>query len=226
MLHKVLSVSLSLYPSSDFSGQTHQQLELLSISWHQAGWNVHQFFSYSTDQSAYGIYENGVCTKTVTDLLDIPFDDFVTFYIGSSSSFELALQDAGLPVRQLESGRKAPTYQTRVLTVKSGPFSGTVGMSLRPMPRNLVERAAQVTAVLDKVHGAPIHIGHPSWIGVEDLQNPEFDDKPYMKEGDVCMFWACGVTAATAIANASRWPKIFLHYQPLDVVDVLFRLKY
>lgn len=32
MLHKVLSVSLSLYPSSDFSGQTHQQLELLSIS--------------------------------------------------------------------------------------------------------------------------------------------------------------------------------------------------
>lgn len=155
-----------------------------------------------TDQSAYGIYENGVCTKTVTDLLDIPFDDFVTFYIGSSSSFELALQDAGLPVRQLESGRKAPTYQTRVLTVKSGPFSGTVGMSLRPMPRNLVERAAQVTAVLDKVHGAPIHIGHPSWIGVEDLQNPEFDDKPYMKEGDVCMFWACGVTATTAIANA------------------------
>ncbi|RMX45998.1 hypothetical protein pdam_00002052 [Pocillopora damicornis] len=155
-----------------------------------------------TDQSAYGIYENGVCTKTVTDLLNIPFDDFVTFYIGSSSSFELALQDAGLPVRQLESGRKAPTYQTRVLTVKSGPFSGTVGMSLRPMPRNLVERAAQVTAVLDKVHGAPIHIGHPSWIGVEDLQNPEFDDKPYMKEGDVCMFWACGVTATTAIANA------------------------
>ncbi|XP_022794951.1 D-glutamate cyclase, mitochondrial-like [Stylophora pistillata] len=155
-----------------------------------------------TDQSAYGIYENGVCTKTVTDLVDIPFDDFVTFYVGCSSSFELAIQNAGLPVRQLESGRKAPVYQTRVLTVKSGPFSATVGMSLRPMPRNLVERAVQVTATMDKVHGAPVHIGHPSWIGVGDLQNPDFDDKPFIKEGDVCMFWACGVTAALALMNA------------------------
>ena len=31
----------------------------------------------------------GVSVKTVTDILDIPFDDFVTFYLGCSYSFEL-----------------------------------------------------------------------------------------------------------------------------------------
>ena len=73
------------------------------------------------------------------------------------------------------------------------------------MPRNLVERAAQVTAFLDKVHGAPTHIGEASWIGVEDLHNPEFDDKPNIREGDVCMYWGCGTTATMAIINASMW---------------------
>lgn len=55
-----------------------------------------------------------------------------------------------------------PSYKTKVPCVTSGPFSGKVIMSMRPMPRNLVERAAQVTAFLDKVHGAPTHIGEAS----------------------------------------------------------------
>lgn len=96
-----------------------------------------------------------------------------------------------------------PSYKTKVPCVTSGPFSGKAIMSMRPMPRNLVERAAQVTAFLDKVHGAPTHIGEASWIGVEDLHNPEFDDKPNIREGDVCMYWGCGTTATMAIINAS-----------------------
>lgn len=97
-----------------------------------------------------------------------------------------------------------PSYKTKVPCVTSGPFSGKVIMSMRPMPRNLVERAAQVTAFLDKVHGAPTHIGEASWIGVEDLHNPEFDDKPNIREGDVCMYWGCGTTATMAIINAFK----------------------
>lgn len=74
---------------------------------------------------------------------------------------------------------------------------------MRPMPRNLVQRAADVTAVLDQVHGAPLHIGDPCWIGVQDLLHPEYDDKPNIKEGDVCMFWGCATTAMEVLTNSS-----------------------
>ncbi|KAJ7363485.1 hypothetical protein OS493_009640 [Desmophyllum pertusum] len=132
-------------------------------------------WTFETDQSAYGIFKNGVFTRTVTDLLDIPFDDFVTFFIGCSHSFELALTAAGLPVRHQQVDRAVPSYKTTIACFPSGPFSGNVVASMRPMPRDLVQRAAQVTAVLDQVHGAPVHIGHPCWIGVKDLLHPEYD---------------------------------------------------
>ncbi|KAL9968714.1 hypothetical protein ACROYT_G020833 [Oculina patagonica] len=155
-----------------------------------------------TDQTAYGIFETGVFTKTVTDVLDIPFDDFVSFYLGCSHSFELALSSADLPVRHQQVDRSVPSYKTKIPCIPSGPFSGNVVASMRPMPRNLVQRAAEVTAVLDQVHGAPVHIGHPCWIGVKDLLHPEYDDEPNIKEGDVCLFWGCGTTAMEALTSA------------------------
>ena len=96
-----------------------------------------------------------------------------------------------------------PSYKTKIPCISSGPFSGYVVASMRPMPRSLVQRAAQVTAVLDQVHGAPVHIGHPCWIGVKDLLHPEYDDEPNIKEGDVCLFWGCGTTAQEALTRAS-----------------------
>lgn len=124
---------------------------------------------YRTDQTAYGIFKNGVCVKTVPDLLDIPFDDFVTFYLGCSHSFELALTTAGLPVRHQQVNRAVPSYKTKIPCLPAGPFWANVVASMRPMPRDLVQRAVEATAVLEQVHGAPVHIGHPCWIGVQDL---------------------------------------------------------
>jgi len=59
-----------------------------------------------------------------------------------------------------------------------------------------------VTAVLEQVHGAPLHVGDPCWIGVQDLLHPEYDDEPNIKEGDVCMFWGCGTTAMEVLTNS------------------------
>ncbi|XP_068750181.1 uncharacterized protein [Montipora capricornis] len=155
-----------------------------------------------TDQTAYGIFENGVFTKTVTDILEVPFDDFVAFYLGCSHSFELALSNAGLPVRHQQVDRSVPSYKTKIPCIPAGPFSGNVVASMRPMPRNLVQRAAEVTAVLDQVHGAPVHIGDPCWIGVKDVLHPEYDDEPNIQEGDVFLFWGCGTTAMEALTRA------------------------
>ena len=97
-----------------------------------------------------------------------------------------------------------PSYKTKIPCLPVGPFWGNQVCSMRPMPRDLVQRAFEVTAVLDLVHGAPIHIGHPCWIGVKDLNHPEYDDKPNILEGDVCLFWGCETTAQEALANASK----------------------
>jgi uncharacterized protein YcsI (UPF0317 family) len=53
------------------------------------------------------------------------------------------------------------------------------------------------------VHGAPVHLGVPSLIGIEDLA------KPYLGIGttevapdELPVFWACGVTPHSAIQSA------------------------
>ena len=42
-------------------------------------------------------------------------------------------------------------------------------MSMRFIPADQIERAAACTAALKKSHGAPIWIGNPSDIGIDDI---------------------------------------------------------
>ena len=59
------------------------------------------------------------------------------------------------------------------------------------------------TAAYDAVHGAPIHIGDPSMIGIEDIYAPDFGDLSDV--GDLIpVFWACGVTSLLAVRSASK----------------------
>jgi uncharacterized protein YcsI (UPF0317 family) len=64
-------------------------------------------------------------------------------------------------------------------------------------------RAIQITSRFPNVHGAPIHIGLPRDIGVEDLEKPAFGGAPPRIQADeIPVFWACGVTPQVAIAQA------------------------
>ena len=63
-----------------------------------------------TDVPKYRIFENGVLTKEVADLSDVWQDDFVTFVIGCSFSFEDALAKAGLSIRHNDQKRNVPMY--------------------------------------------------------------------------------------------------------------------
>lgn len=51
-----------------------------------------------------------------------------------------------------------------------------------------------MTSRFPAVHGAPIHIGDPEAIGVSSIQHPDFGDPVTIREGEVPVFWACGVT--------------------------------
>ena len=63
----------------------------------------------------------------------------------------------------------------------------------------IIDTAAAATSPLKKSHGAPIWIGNPADIGIENIDEPDYGDRVYPNDGDVCCFWACGVSAASAL---------------------------
>ena len=68
----------------------------------------------------------------------------------------------------------------------------------------------QVTSRFPATHGAPVHVGDPEAIGIKDLDKPDFGEPTDFDDGDVPVFWACGVTPQAA-AMASRPPFMITH---------------
>lgn len=156
----------------------------------------------ATDFPRYRIYEHGELVAEVDDVVDYWRDDLVAFVIGCSFSFESELVEAGIEMRHNTMGRNVPMYLTGVDCTPAGSMSGKMVMSMRPVPYNQVVKATQISGAIPKVHGAPIHIGDPSAIGVRDIMHPEFGDPVDINEGEVPMFWACGVTPQSIVMNS------------------------
>ena len=112
-----------------------------------------------TDLPRYRVWRDGVLVDEPTDVLDLWTDDLVSFLIGCSFSFETALLDAGVPVRNIEQGRNVSMYRTNVECRPAGRLSGPLVVSMRPVPAAQVVTAVQVTARMPEVHGAPVHVG-------------------------------------------------------------------
>ena len=165
-----------------------------------------------TDVPRYRIYKNGEFVEEVKDLKDVWQDDFVTFVIGCSFSFEKAMLEADIPVRHIEDEHNVPMYITNLETEPAGVFHGNTVVSMRPVPYKDVVKATTVTARFPATHGAPVHIGDPSVIGIKDIDMPDFGEISEIKEGEVPVFWACGVTPQ-AVAMASK-PEIMITHAP------------
>ncbi|WBW49870.1 putative hydro-lyase [Peptoniphilus equinus] len=165
-----------------------------------------------TDIPKYRIYKHGELVEEVDNLLDIYRDDFVAFLIGCSFSFENAMLAAGIPVRHIEDDHNVPMFITNIPTVPAGPFHGNMVVSMRPIPYDQVVKATTVTARYPAVHGAPVHIGDPGQIGIKDVMAPDFGEPSVFKDGEVPVFWACGVTPQS-IAMTSK-PEIMITHAP------------
>jgi uncharacterized protein YcsI (UPF0317 family) len=155
-----------------------------------------------TDLSGYRVWRDGRLAAEVEEVTGLWDDDSVGFAIGCSFSFEAALLEAGIRLRHLERGHNVAMYVTSIETEPAGRFAGPMVVSMRPIRRLDVERAAAITAAAPNAHGAPIHRGAPEAIGIRDLARPDFGDPVPIEADEIPVFWACGVTPQMALQTA------------------------
>ena len=165
-----------------------------------------------TDVPKYRIYENGEIVDEPADINSYWRGDLVSFLIGCSFTFERALLDAGLRLAHLDQGKNVPMYVTNHDCTPSGPFAGPMVVSMRPYQPEEVPRAVAVSGRYPTMHGAPVHVGDPEALGIRNLGEPEFGDAISMDEGQVPVFWACGVTPQ-AVAMEAR-PRFVITHSP------------
>ncbi len=165
-----------------------------------------------TDIGRYRIWRDGELAEEVADASAAweEHPDLVAFLIGCSFTFETGLMDAGIPIRHQELGRNVPMYRTNIDCTPAGRLRGEMVVSMRPIPAGRVADAVRISGRTPAVHGAPVHIGDPASLGIADLSRPDFGDEPEVREGEVPVFWACGVTPQAAIM-ASRPPFAVTH---------------
>jgi uncharacterized protein YcsI (UPF0317 family) len=174
-----------------------------------------------TDHPRYLVFEDGVLAAEETDISARWRDDLVGFVLGCSYSFEEALLAAGLPLRHQELGVKTSIYVSGIATEKAGPFEGPMVVSMRPYTPENAERAAEITSRFEKTHGAPVHIGDPAAIGIDDFATPYSGPPPVIREDEVPVFWACGVTPQVVVEHAR--PPLCITHKPghMLITDLL-----
>lgn len=173
------------------------------------------------DVPEYNVFRDGELVETTTDIEAVWQSDMVAFVLGCSFSFEDALQQAGLCVRNIEMQTNVSMYETSLATRPGGRFSGNLVVSMRPFRAANCIRSVQITSRFPKAHGAPVHLGDPALIGIRDLARPDFGDAVEIRGDELPVFWACGVTPQVAVRNAR--PPICITHVPgkMLITDLL-----
>ena len=163
-----------------------------------------------TDIPRYRVWKDGTLVDEPQDILSWWRGDLVAFILGCSHSFEEALIEDGLSIRHIERGSTVPMYRTSIACVPAGPFKGPMVVSMRPFRPADAIRAIQITTRFPAVHGAPVHLGLPELIGIEDVGRPDFGEAVPIAGDELPVFWACGVTPQ-AVIQAMRPPFAITH---------------
>jgi len=163
-----------------------------------------------SDVPRYRVFRDGQLNEEIQDISSLWREDLVTFALGCSFSFEEALLADGLEVRNVTNGVNVPMYRTDIDCSSAGAFAGKMVVSMRPFKASDAIRAVQICTRFPSVHGAPIHLGDPSQIGIADLGQPDYGDPVNLQHNELPVFWACGVTPQVAL-EAAKLPFAITH---------------
>jgi uncharacterized protein YcsI (UPF0317 family) len=166
-----------------------------------------------TDLPLYNVYRRGQVVDQVSDATAAWPRDGVAVLTGCSFSFEHDLEARGLwtpaaaaaAAAGAEPQRNVAMYETTLDNAPSGPFAGKLVVSMRWIGAANVDAVARVTAdpKHETSHGAPLLHLRP-WQIRGDLSSPKWGSPSAPPPGGphVPVFWACGVTAQSALEHA------------------------
>ena len=96
-------------------------------------------------------------------------------------------------------------------------FSGRMVVSMRPYLPSQIPEIQRITRPYSQTHGEPVGWGAEGakMLGIDDVegQNPTWGDATVMKEGEVPVYWGCGVSPQQAVMD-SKLPGISMCHQP------------
>lgn len=165
-----------------------------------------------TDLSRYRVFRDGEPAGEATDVSELWRGDLVTFLLGCSFTAEEALIAAGLEPRHIAETGIVPMYRTTRAAAPAGSFRGPVVVSMRPYAPADARRAAEITERYPMAHGGPLQIGDPDGLGIADIAAPEYGAPVTVLDGELPVFWACGVTPQAALENAR--PELAITHAP------------
>jgi len=161
-----------------------------------------------TDLPKYRVYREGKLINEPTDVTKYWRDDLVAFLIGGISNIFWCLQDTNVQYRFLGD------FTTNVPTIPAGRFHSAMIVSGNLFKSSYdAVRAVQISSRHPAGHGAPVHIGDPATIGINDIHRPDiFFPAPIAPQepGEIAVFWGCGVTPAAAALEA-KLPFMITH---------------
>ena len=163
-----------------------------------------------TDLPGYRVYRDGKLAERRGDILELWRDDLVAFLLGCSFTFEHALAEAGVPLRNVERNTTVPMFVSDLACTRAGRFQGPMVVTMRPIAVAQIERVRALSARYPHAHGAPVHVGEPKAIGIRNLERPDYGDPVPVLANEVPVFWGCGVTPQ-AVAEKARVALMITH---------------
>ncbi|CAM4192197.1 putative hydro-lyase [Lacicoccus alkaliphilus] len=165
-----------------------------------------------TDVPKYNIYRYGELIETVDEVESYWQDDFVTFLIGCSFTFEQAIMDGGIDIKHIKEGKNVAMYKTDIPAEPAGLFHGQAVVSMRPFKKEDIDDVIAITERFPDMHGGPVHVGEPGEIGIANMKDPDYGEAIDIADDEVPVFWACGVTPQNVALNAK--PEIMITHLP------------
>ena len=160
---------------------------------------------HRTDLPRYVVFSNGQLVEDTLDLSGFAWEGRVSFYLGCSYSFEGALMREGIEIRNISQDKVVSVYQSNVKLCKVGAFGGNMIITMRPFPPDVLEKVFEIASRFPDCHGAPIHMGDPLRLGLVDLNDVIAGESVTVKDGEVPVFWGCGVTGRNAVMTSSKF---------------------
>ena len=101
-------------------------------------------------------------------------------------------------------------YRTNVPCEAAGRFHGNMVVSMKPIPCVQVAKEVEITSKYQHAHGGPVCVGCPQALGIDLSLPPDWGDAIDLRDQEVPVFHACGVTPQ-AVLMESRVPFDITH---------------